>query len=86
MRFYSGSDIYYWKIDGISDFQIINVIHEMLIYATACKANNNDDKQCAILIISGFTGILRGWWDNFLTSNQKDEILNAVKIENKQQG
>ena len=47
-------------------------MHEMMIYATACKVNNNDDKACAIMIISGFTGTLRGWWDNYLTTDQKN--------------
>ena len=61
-------------------------MHEMMIYATACKVNNNDDKTCVIMIISGFTGTLRGWWDNYMTTDQKNEILNAVKIENNQQG
>ena len=65
----------------MSEFQIMNVVHEMLIYATACKANNNDDKSCVVMIISGFTGTLRGWWDNYLTLNQKNEILGTIKIE-----
>ena len=64
----------------------MNVVHEMLIYATECKTNNNDDKSCAVMIISGFTGTLRGWWDNYLTTNQKNEILGEVKIEANAQG
>ena len=70
----------------MSEFQIMNVVHEMLIYATACKANNNDDKSCVIMIISGFTETLKSWWDNYLTINQKNKILCAVKIEANAQG
>ena len=80
-RFFQGSEIYCWEIDGKSDFLIMNTIHEMMIYATACKNRNNDDKKCALMIISGFTGILRGWWDNYLNESQKNEVLNAVKTE-----
>lgn len=31
--------------------------------------------------MNGFTGILKGWWDNVLTPTQQSEILNSVKIE-----
>ena len=31
------------------------------------------------IITKGFTGQLRGWWDNYLTQNNRDEILNHTK-------
>ncbi|XP_059310059.1 uncharacterized protein LOC132061224 [Lycium ferocissimum] len=33
------------------------------------------------MIIAGFTGQLKGWWDNYLTQEQRSNILNAVKRE-----
>ena len=52
-----------------------------MVYATAYKENNNDDKAVVTMIIFGFIVTLRGWWNNFLTPSQKLEILNSVKIE-----
>ena len=37
------------------------------------------------MIIAGFTGQLRGWWDNFLSSEEKYAITNAYKEEVKRQ-
>uniref|UniRef100_A0A7N0RJ44 CCHC-type domain-containing protein n=1 Tax=Kalanchoe fedtschenkoi TaxID=63787 RepID=A0A7N0RJ44_KALFE len=36
------------------------------------------------MIVVGFTGQLKGWWDNYLTPLNKDEILTTVKQENNQ--
>ena len=33
------------------------------------------------MIIAGFTGQLRGWWDNFLTPEERYAIMNAYKEE-----
>lgn len=60
----------------------------MMMYNTICKQYNNTDANICKLITTGFTGILKGWWDNVLTENQRLEIYNARKIiknENTQQ-
>nr|KYP64940.1 polyprotein [Cajanus cajan] len=41
----------------------------------------NSDKATALIIVQGFTGQLKGWWDNFWTPADKESILNAVKPE-----
>nr|XP_009761043.1 PREDICTED: uncharacterized protein LOC104213276 [Nicotiana sylvestris] len=33
------------------------------------------------MIIVGFTGQLKGWWDNYLTQDQRFQIMNATKTE-----
>ncbi|KAG5571694.1 hypothetical protein H5410_061460 [Solanum commersonii] len=33
------------------------------------------------MIIAGFTGQLKGWWDNYLNQDQRDKVLLAVKQE-----
>lgn len=58
----------------------LNVLHKMMMYSTVCKANKNSDKQISEFITAGFTGQLKGWWDNIMTSSQRLEILNFVKI------
>ena len=79
---YNGKQIYEWNIDGFTERQIYNTIHRMMMYSTICKGNNNSDKAIVKMIIAGFTGQLKGWWDNYLSQTDKDEILNTVKSEN----
>lgn len=50
------------------------------MYSTVCKANKDSDKQITEFITAGFTGQLKCWRDNIMTSSQRLEILNFVKI------
>ncbi|KAG5573152.1 hypothetical protein H5410_062918 [Solanum commersonii] len=56
----------------------------MLMYSTICKTNKNSDKTIADMITAGFTGQLKGWWDNYLNQTQRDTVLMAVKQEGDQ--
>ena len=62
---YNGKNIYEWNLDAYADRQIYNMIHRMLMYSTICKTNGNTDKNVAKMIVAGFTGQLKGWWDNY---------------------
>ncbi|KAG5615270.1 hypothetical protein H5410_015094 [Solanum commersonii] len=57
----------------------------MLMYNTICKANKNSDKTIVDMITTGFTGQLKGWWDNYLNHEQRYKILQAVKQEGEQE-
>ncbi|WMV18366.1 hypothetical protein MTR67_011751 [Solanum verrucosum] len=74
---YSGSEIYEWNLDGLTDRQLTNLVHRMLMYATICKSVNNTDRTICKMIIAGFTGQLRGWWDNYMTLDAKAAVINA---------
>ena len=78
---FSATYIYEWNIDGMTDYQIMEQLHRMLMYASICKANGNNDSDIAKFIINGFTGVLYGWWHNSLNLTQKEEILSATRIE-----
>ncbi|KAH0632853.1 hypothetical protein KY284_035639 [Solanum tuberosum] len=78
---YSGKEIYEWNIDGYTDRQIYTTVHRMLMYSTICKANKNSDKTIADMITAGFIGQLKGWWDNYLSQDQRDKVMLAVKQE-----
>ena len=80
MASFSASTIYEWNIDGHTEYQIIAQVHRMFMYANVCKAAHNGDKAIAEFIVAGFTGQLRGWWENVFTPQQRDEVLNAIKI------
>ncbi|KAK9665855.1 hypothetical protein RND81_14G141000 [Saponaria officinalis] len=49
----------------------------MFMYSTICKQLKNSDSNIAKMIISGFTGQLKGWWDNYLTPAMKTSICDA---------
>ncbi|KAG5572186.1 hypothetical protein H5410_061952 [Solanum commersonii] len=78
---YNGKEFYEWSIDGYTDRQIYTTVHKMFMYSTICKANKNSDKTIIDMITVGFTGQLKGWWDNYLNTEQRDKILQAVKQE-----
>ncbi|KAG5596408.1 hypothetical protein H5410_037640 [Solanum commersonii] len=52
----------------------------MLMYATICKNVNNTDKTICKMIITRFTGQLRGWWDNYMPSDARATIINAKAV------
>ena len=43
--------------------------------------NNHDLDQPEIvnLLVTGFSGTLRGWWDSYLTEESRDSIRHVVK-------
>uniref|UniRef100_A0A0D3BSC7 DUF7746 domain-containing protein n=1 Tax=Brassica oleracea var. oleracea TaxID=109376 RepID=A0A0D3BSC7_BRAOL len=41
----------------------------------------NEDKTVAELLIAVFSGQLKGWWDNYLTNQQRTEILDSIKMD-----
>lgn len=53
----------------------------MMMYSTVCKQNDNTDHQICKFLTTGFSGILKGWWDNALTDLQRNEVLTAYKTE-----
>ncbi|MCI12471.1 hypothetical protein A2U01_0033576, partial [Trifolium medium] len=53
----------------------------MLMYSTVCKQHGNEDHGIAPFITAGFIGQLKGWWDNYLSSKQRDEILTHKKVK-----
>ncbi|KAG5632926.1 hypothetical protein H5410_004643 [Solanum commersonii] len=57
------------------------IVHRMLMYSTNCKSVSNTDKTICKMIITEFTGQLRGWWDNYMPSDAKVTVIN-VKATN----
>lgn len=77
---HDGTGITEWNIDGLAESQIYKKLHEIGIAVTAYKMKNASDKHAATLIISGFTGTLKNWWDNYLSEDSRNQILNATAI------
>ena len=64
----------------MSEQEIINKMSHMFVVRIAYQ-NNHDLNQPEIvnLLVIGFSGTLRGWWDSYLTKDSKDLIRNDVK-------
>ena len=50
----------------------------MATNAYRIKTNNFDFHAASALVI-GFTSLLKGWWDHYLSQNDREYILNAKK-------
>ncbi|KAG5630956.1 hypothetical protein H5410_002673, partial [Solanum commersonii] len=74
---YSGTEIYEWNLDGLTDRKLTIFVQRMLMYATICKSVNNTDRTICKMIIAGFIGQLRGWWDNYMSLEAKAAVINA---------
>uniref|UniRef100_A0A1S4BTV8 CCHC-type domain-containing protein n=1 Tax=Nicotiana tabacum TaxID=4097 RepID=A0A1S4BTV8_TOBAC len=51
------------------------------MYATICKSVKNTDRNIYRMIVAGFTGQLRGWWDNYLTVEERALVIKAKAID-----
>ncbi|KAH0672434.1 hypothetical protein KY290_024673 [Solanum tuberosum] len=70
-----------WNIDGLVEHQVYNKFHEMGVSITAYKMCGSADKDATNMIIAGFKGMLKHWWDNYVTDEIKQLIINATAME-----
>ena len=64
----------------MSEHQIINLLHEMMMAANAYRIKtSNSDFHAASALAIRFTGLLKGWWDHYLSQSDREYILNAKK-------
>ncbi|RDX88179.1 hypothetical protein CR513_30259, partial [Mucuna pruriens] len=82
---FSGNEISEWNLDGMSEQAILDLTCQMTMAVTAYRTKGCSDKLTALAIIQGFTGQLKGWWDNLCIENDRLTILNNVKNETNQE-
>ncbi|KAH0664623.1 hypothetical protein KY285_025829 [Solanum tuberosum] len=78
---HEGRSITEWNIDGLAEHQVYNKLHEMGVAITVYKMRGSADRDAANMIIAGFTGMLKHWWDNYCTDEIKQLIVNATATE-----
>uniref|UniRef100_A0A0R0I5I2 Peptidase A2 domain-containing protein n=1 Tax=Glycine max TaxID=3847 RepID=A0A0R0I5I2_SOYBN len=50
--------------------------------ATAYQTSHECSEETIIdILVAGFSGQLKGWWDNYLTNEEKSKIYSAVKTD-----
>ena len=57
----------------------------MAVNAYRIKTNNSDFHVVGVLVIR-FLGLLKGWWDHYLSPTDKEYILNTKKTIIKEEG
>ena len=78
---YTSGTIYEWNIDGMTEHNILTKLQEITMVSIAYKLNNRlPDHAVAQTIVARFTRQLKGWWDNYLTFNDRNGILKAYRI------
>ena len=69
---FNASSVYEWNLDGMSEYQVLGLLQQMTMAANAYKTQiGSMDKAIAELLIAGFSGQLKGWWDYHLTPVQQ---------------
>jgi len=79
---FAGDSIYEWNMDGRSDHEIFITLQRMLIAYTAYSTKRATDLQAFDLLTSGFTGMLKHWWENYI----QEEERNKIRIHTNSQG
>ena len=65
----------------MTEYNILTKLQEMTMVSSTYKLNNRlSDNAIAQTIAIGFTGQLTGWWDNYLTFEDRNGILKAYRI------
>ena len=80
---YNSGDIYSWNIDGLSEHEIFIVLRQMQMTATA-YLQSDDDWNAVQLILAGFNGSLKFWWDNYLTEKERFKVSKSLNDEGEQ--
>ncbi|KAH9789253.1 hypothetical protein KPL71_002923 [Citrus sinensis] len=79
---YNASSVYEWNIDGMSEYNILGLLQQMTMAANAYKTQaGTSDRAISEILIAGFTGQLKGWWDHLLTNQQHLDILNSIQVD-----
>ncbi|KAG2685236.1 hypothetical protein I3760_10G115400 [Carya illinoinensis] len=76
---YSADKTYEWNIDGMSEQEILNTMSKMSLVANAYINNNIREPDIVVILTTGFTGMIRNWWDKHLFSETREAIQHAVK-------
>jgi hypothetical protein len=77
---FSANNVYEWNIDGQNEYGITKILQNMTMVATTYETANDCPETVIVeILVAGFSGQLKGWWDNYLTEGEKHLILTAIK-------
>uniref|UniRef100_A0A0R0ID04 Polyprotein n=1 Tax=Glycine max TaxID=3847 RepID=A0A0R0ID04_SOYBN len=75
-KIFSANNIYEWNIDVQTEYNIMNTLQHMTMVAMAYETSHECPEETIIdILVAGFFGQLKGWWDNYLTNDEKSAKL-----------
>ena len=78
---YTSGAIYEWNIDSMTKYNILTKLQEIPMVSTIYKLNNRQSNHVvAQTLVAGFNGQLKGWWNNYLTHDDRNAIRKAYRI------
>lgn len=75
---YDGEIVAEWNIDGLIEYQLLQVLEIMSMCFNAYIAKKAPPTSATNNPIIGFAGQLKNWWFNYLIQIERDEIVKAV--------
>ncbi|KAH1197657.1 hypothetical protein GmHk_18G051390 [Glycine max] len=73
---FSANNIYEWNINAQIEYNIMNTLQHMTMVATAYQTSHDCPKETIVdILVAGFSG----WWDNYLTNDEKSRIYSTIK-------
>ncbi|KAG4915104.1 hypothetical protein JHK87_052661 [Glycine soja] len=76
------ANIYEWNIDAQTEYNIMNTLQHMTMVVTAYQTSHECPEETIVdILVAGFSGQLKGWWDNYLTNEEKSKIYSAIKTD-----
>ena len=74
----------FWGVTyGLSEHEILIVLRQMQMAATTYLTESDDHNATQLLLI-GFTGTLKYWWENFLTGKEIFYVSNSINEDGEQ--
>ena len=72
--------LYEWNIDELSEQKVLNKLSHLTMVANSYMTNNQlTHDEIIDLLVTGFSGKLKSWWEKHLTEESRDLIKHSVK-------
>jgi hypothetical protein len=76
----SAYKLYEWNIDGLSEQEVLNKLSHLTMVANSYMTNHQlNHAEIIDLLVTGFSGKLKSWWEKHLTEEFRDLIKHSVK-------
>lgn len=79
---YNANNIYEWSINACSEYNILSKLQQMTMVANSYRTSYDcSDQLTTHVLVAGFTGQLKGWWDTHIIEKDKQNIFQSVRID-----
>jgi hypothetical protein len=76
----SADKLYEWNIDRLSEQEVLNKLSHLTMIANSYMTNHQlTHVEIIDLLVTGFSGKLKSWWEKHFTEESRDLIKHFVK-------